>query len=664
MSTLRLCNSRRARRHQGGNGPRQERNMKRYSGGILALLMTLASHHAAEAQRTVIRGRVTDAANGAALAMASVRVFNTTTGAVTGNDGTYSFVLPAAARDSVELQVQRVGYSAVRRFARIRGDTIIANFSLRAQALTLASGASAADTHLAPVAGARGFGGGGAGRGGSAAAFQRVVSAQATPPATTCVTPGECPFNTESYDRIVDNPFLAAQGNPLSTFSIDVDRASMSNIRRFINTGQLPPRDAVRIEEMINYFTYDYPSPGGSHPFSVTTELAAAPWNRQHRLLRIGLQGRKIETANLPASNLVFLIDVSGSMQPANKLPLVKSSLRLLVEQLREQDRVSMVVYAGQAGLVLEPTSGSQKAVILQAIDRLESGGSTAGGAGIRLAYSVARQFHVSNGNNRVILATDGDFNVGVSSDAEMERLIEEERKHGVFLTILGFGMGNYKDSKLERLADKGNGNYAYIDDIAEARKTLVHEMGGTLLTIAKDVKLQVEFNPARVQAYRLIGYENRMLRAEDFNDDRKDAGELGAGHSVTALYEIIPVGVKSAVPIRGVDSLRYQAPATATIASTGSELLQVKLRYKEPTGDTSRLLTSVVRDDVSQPTADFTFTAAIAAFGMILRDSGYKGTATLEDVISMTRRSLGTDAYGYRADFLQLVQASERLRR
>jgi Ca-activated chloride channel family protein len=474
--------------------------------------------------------------------------------------------------------------------------------------------------------------------------------------------PAGCP-NTEAYDRIVDNPFLAATANPLSTFAIDVDRASYSNVRRFITQGQRPPKDAVRIEELLNYFTYDYPEPRGQHPFSVTTEVATAPWNRQHHLVRIGLQGRRIETAQLPPNNLVFLVDVSGSMATPNKLPLVKQSLRLLVEQLREQDRVAMVVYAGAAGLVLEPTSGARKAEILAAIERLEAGGSTAGGAGIRLAYAVARHFFVNNGNNRVILASDGDFNVGVSSPADLERMVEEERKSGTFLTVLGFGMGNLQDARLQTLADKGNGNYAYIDDLAEARKTLVQEMGGTLNTIAKDVKLQVEFNPARVQAYRLIGYENRMLRAEDFNNDLKDAGELGAGHSVTALYEVIPVGVRSTVPIHGIDSLRYQTPPAQTTAASGNELMFVKLRYKQPMGDTSILLDHPVPNRIAQASDDFMFATAIAEFGMILRDSEYKQNSTLEDVVSLARRSMGEDLFGYRGDFLRLVQAYERLR-
>ncbi len=363
-------------------------------------------------------------------------------------------------------------------------------------------------------------------------------------------------FNTEAYDYIAESIFVSAAFDPVSTFSIDVDRASYSNIRRFINDGQLPPEDAVRIEEMINYFTYDYPAPTSDHPFSVTAEMSVAPWNSLHKLVRIGIQGRKIDTEDLPPTNLVFLIDVSGSMQSANKLPLLKSSFRMLVGELRPEDRVALVVYAGAAGLVLPSTPGDSKDEILEAIEALEAGGSTAGGEGIKLAYEVARENYIEGGNNRVILATDGDFNVGASSDAEMVRLIEEMREDGTFLTVLGFGTGNIKDSKMEKLADHGNGNFAYIDNLMEARKVLVTEMGGTLLTIAKDVKIQVEFNPARVQAYRLIGYENRALRDEEFNDDTKDAGELGAGHSVTALYEVIPVGVESAF-LGSVDSLR-----------------------------------------------------------------------------------------------------------
>ncbi len=471
-------------------------------------------------------------------------------------------------------------------------------------------------------------------------------------------------FNTESYDRIVDNPFLAAAVNPLSTFGVDVDRASYANVRRFISAGQRPPKDAVRIEELVNYFSYDNPAPTpqSRDPFTVTTEVAAAPWAPTHRLVRIALQARRIDTRDLPPANLVFLLDVSGSMQSANKLPLVKTSLRMLVEQLREQDRVAIVVYAGAAGLVLPPTSGADKPTILTAIDRLEAGGSTAGGAGLRLAYQVAREHLITSGNNRVILATDGDFNVGVSSDAEMERLVEGERQHGVFLTVLGFGMGNYKDSKLETLADKGNGNYAYIDTPLEARKTLVSEFGGTLFTVAKDVKLQVEFNPARVQGYRLLGYENRMLRSEDFNDDTKDAGDVGAGHAVTALYEVVPTGIAPDVAIRGIDSLRY-VQASATGRGRGNnELLFVKLRYKDPDGETSRLLTHPVLDRVRAPSSEFRFAAAVAAFGMILRESEYRGSASTEQVLGLARHALGPDPEGYRAGFVTMVERYRQL--
>jgi len=464
-------------------------------------------------------------------------------------------------------------------------------------------------------------------------------------------------FNTEAYDHIVENGFLAAAQNPLSTFSIDVDRASYSNVRRFINAGQRPPVDAVRIEELINYFTYDYPDPDGEHPFSITTDISDAPWNPIHKLVRIGIQGERIDTRDLPPSNLVFLIDVSGSMQSANKLPLLKASFRMLVNELRSEDRVALVVYAGAAGLVLPSTPGDEKTRILDAIDALEAGGSTAGGAGIELAYRVARENHIAGGNNRVILATDGDFNVGASSDAAMVRLIEEKREQGTFLTVLGFGTGNLKDSKMEKLADHGNGNFAYIDNLMEARKVLVTEMGGTLLAIAKDVKIQVEFNPARVRAYRLIGYENRLLAAEDFNDDTKDAGELGAGHSVTALYEVIPVGVDSPIEIRGVDSLRYQTPATP-VASDSPELVFVKLRYKRPDADESRLITRPLLDTGAAPSADLRFAAAVAGFGMILRGSEYCGDWTLADVLALARESTGADAEGYRAEFVRLVEA------
>lgn len=472
-------------------------------------------------------------------------------------------------------------------------------------------------------------------------------------------------FNTEDYDHINENKFLKVADNPLSTFSIDVDAASYSNLRRFLNQGQLPPSGAVRIEEMINYFKYDYEQPKDDHPFAIHTEISEAPWNREHRLVLIGLQGKKIPTDNLPPSNLVFLIDVSGSMAMPNKLPLVKASMKLLVDQLREQDRVAIVVYAGAAGLVLNPTSGDEKVKIKNAIDNLEAGGSTAGGAGIKLAYKTAREFFVKNGNNRVILCTDGDFNVGESSDDAMERLIEEERKSGVFLTVLGYGMGNYKDNKMQKLANKGNGNHAYIDGISEAKKVLVNEFGGTLFTIAKDVKLQVEFNPGKVQGYRLIGYENRMLAKEDFNDDKKDAGELGSGHTVTALYEVIPVGVKSAF-LKDVDALKYQQqPKPAGNSSLDAEILTVKFRYKAPDSDVSRLIGHPVKDRQTALAAtsdNFRFAASVAEFGMLLRNSEFKSTASFDHVIKMARKAKGHDEEGYRAEFIRLVENAELL--
>ena len=472
--------------------------------------------------------------------------------------------------------------------------------------------------------------------------------------------------NTEEYDAIHENIFHDPVKNPLSTFSIDVDAASYSNVRRFLRQGQMPPKDAVRIEELVNYFTYDYAEPAGEDPFSVHTELSTAPWNTNNQLVHIGLQGRKIATDNLPASNLVFLIDVSGSMNSPHKLGLLKSAFKLLTNQLRANDKVSLVVYAGAAGVVLPATAGNQKETILEALNQLQAGGSTAGGQGIKLAYKIAREQFVEGGNNRVILATDGDFNVGASSNAEMERLIEQQRQHGVFLTVLGFGMGNYKDSKMEILADKGNGNYAYIDDIMEAKKVLVNEFGGTLFTIAKDVKLQIEFNPAYVKAYRLIGYENRRLRDEDFNDDQKDAGELGSGHTVTALYEIIPANSDSGSSyIKDIDELKYQKSERRAAGNLEGELMTIKLRYKQPQGSTSRLITKVVDSKtvaLESTSHNFRWSAAVASFGMLLRDSEFKGNATYPKVEQWSRESQGTDPLGYRAEFIKLVQSVDLL--
>jgi Ca-activated chloride channel homolog len=470
-------------------------------------------------------------------------------------------------------------------------------------------------------------------------------------------------FNTEDYDNIVENKFLSPKQEPLSTFSIDVDEASYSNVRRYLQNGSLPPPGAVRIEEMINYFDYDYPQPQNEDPFSVIAEIAECPWNADHKLIHIGLQGKIIPLENLPASNLVFLIDVSGSMDEPNKLPLVQASLNMLTDQLREQDKVAIVVYAGSAGLVLPSTNGTNKTKIKEAINNLQAGGSTAGGEGIQLAYKIAKDNFVRNGNNRIILATDGDFNVGPSSDDDLVRLVEKERKSGIFLSVLGYGMGNYKDNKMQQLADKGNGNHSYIDNINEAKKVLVQEFGSTLFTIAKDVKIQIEFNPHKVQAYRLVGYENRMLASEDFNDDEKDAGELGSGHTVTALYEVIPTGIKNEFS-KSVDALKYQSNKTIN-GSNSNEIMTVKLRYKKPAEDVSKLIIKAVIDDnkpLASASDNFKFSAAVAEFGLLLRNSEFKENGNYQQVISLAKSSKGKDVNGYRAEFISLVSSTALL--
>ncbi len=469
--------------------------------------------------------------------------------------------------------------------------------------------------------------------------------------------PAEC-HNTEEYDKIYENDFLDALHNPLSTFSIDVDVASYGNARRFINADRLPPRDAVRIEEFINYFDYDYEQPVGDVPFSITLEYSLCPWNEEHGLVHIGLRGEELTEEERRPSNLVFLMDVSGSMQPPNKLPLLRKAFLLLVDQLKDEDVVSIVVYAGAAGLVLPPTPGSEKETIKNAVRQLEAGGSTAGCAGIQLAYKTAKEHYIRGGNNRVILATDGDFNVGVSSTAELIDLIEEKREDGIFLTVLGFGMGNYKDHRLEQLADKGNGNHAYIDNILEAKKVFVDDVTATLYTIAKDVKIQVEFNPAKVASYRLIGYENRLLKKEDFDDDKKDAGEIGAGHTVTALYEIVPAGGTGEVS-EGFE-LAYQETKIKKEAAKTDEILTVKIRYKDPDGDTSKLIQTALKGDPLDPeksSDNFRFSAAVAMFAMILRDSEHRGDSSLEGVLELAKSSMGDDPFTYRSEFIQIVE-------
>ena len=470
-------------------------------------------------------------------------------------------------------------------------------------------------------------------------------------------------MNTEEYDRIQENGFKSVADTPLSTFSIDVDPASYSNMRRFINRGELPPADAIRTEELVNYFSYDYPKPTGNDPVKITVEAGTCTWNTAHRLVRIGLKAKEIPTEQLPASNLVFLIDVSGSMWGANRLDLVKSSLKLLVNNLRNKDKVAIVTYAGSAGVKLEATSGGDKQKIREAIDELTAGGSTAGGAGIHLAYQIAKKNFISDGNNRIILCSDGDFNVGVSSAEGLEQLIEKERKSGVHLTVLGYGMGNYKDKKIQVLAEKGNGNHAYIDNLQEANRVLVGEFGATLHTVAKDVKLQVEFNPSQVQAYRLIGYESRLLKDEDFNNDAKDAGDMGAGHTVTAFYEVIPAGVKNEY-VGKVDDLKYQKKEKMTLKPTGSdELLTVKLRYKAPDKDVSRKMELPFVDNKGDSvSSDFRFASAVAMFGQLLRDSDFKGTADYDKVIKLAKQGLNNDERGYRREFIRLVEAAKGL--
>ncbi len=463
--------------------------------------------------------------------------------------------------------------------------------------------------------------------------------------------------STTEYKHAPENDFRSVAANPLSTMSVDVDRASYTNIRRIINEGNKPPADAVRIEEMINYFKYDYPQPTGNNPISINTEVTDCPWRAENKLLKIGIQAKSINTANLPPSNLVFLIDVSGSMDEDDKLPLLISGMKLLVDNIRPIDKVAIVAYAGAAGLVLPPTPGTNKEAILDALDRLESGGSTAGGAGIKLAYKTAVDNYIKGGNNRVILATDGDFNVGISNDNDLEALIVAQRKTGVYLTCLGFGTGNYKDAKMETLADKGNGNYHYIDNIKEARKALVSEFGGTLFTVAKDVKTQIEFNPDVIQGYRLIGYENRLLNEEDFKDDKKDAGDMGAGHTVTIIYELIPTGINSKL-MRNTRKLKYRKNKTRK-THYSNELATIKFRYKKPEGNTSKEMAHIITNQTTpwkMATNDTRFATSVAMFGMMLKDSEYRGTTSYNRIIEETVTCMTDDADGSKTEFTKLV--------
>ena len=598
---------------------------------MLVLLMAVVSLGVVNAQTLTVTGTVTDVADGTPIVGCSVMLKGTTKGTVTNVNGQYAI----QAKKGETLLFQFIGYKQESRVVKS------ARLDIRMKA----------DEVALEECVVVGYG-------------TRKTKAITSANMAICPTPAyDMCVNTEEYGSFQENGFKEVADAALSTFSIDVDAASYSNMRRFVNKGELPPVDAVRTEELVNYFSYDYPKPTGNDPVKITMEAGACPWNPANRLVRIGLKAKEIPTDNLPASNLVFLIDVSGSMWGANRLDLVKSSLKLLVNNLRDKDKVAIVTYAGNAGVKLEATPGSDKQKIREAIDELEASGSTAGGEGIMLAYKIAQKNFISGGNNRIILCTDGDFNVGVSSDKELEKLIEQKRKSGIFLTVLGYGMGNYKDSKMQTLAEKGNGNHAYIDNLQEANRVLVNEFGATLHTVAKDVKLQVEFNPAQVQAYRLIGYESRLLADEDFNNDTKDAGEMGAGHTVTAFYEVVPTGVKSDFAGK-IDDLKYQKKQKpSTPLNESDELLTIKLRYKTPDSNTSKKIELPLIDHKSnRVSADFRFAAAVAMFGQLLRDSECKANATYDTVISLAKTGLENDEKGYKREFIRLAETAKSL--
>lgn len=602
---------------------------------MFGLLVAIISLGNVNAETFIVKGKVTDAADGSGIIGCTVQVKGTTRSTITNVDGEYTI----RADKGEKLVFSYIGYE--KQEAEVKSERLNIRLKTSSQVLEECVVVGYGTQKMVSLCGAVGH---------------------ATPGIMASRMDADG-MNAEEYKEIAENNFKTVSESPLSTFSIDVDAASYSNMRRYINKGELPPADAIRTEELINYFSYDYPQPTGNDPVKITTEVGVCPWNVKHRLVRIGLKAKEIPTDKLPVSNLVFLIDVSGSMYGPQRLGLVQSSLKLLVNNLRDEDRVAIVVYSGSAGEKLPSTSGSDKQKIREAIDELTAGGSTAGGAGIKLAYKIAKQNFVKGGNNRIILCTDGDFNVGVSSDEGLEKLIEQERKSGVFLTVLGYGMGNYKDSKMQVLAEKGNGNHAYIDNLQEANRVLVNEFGATMHTVAKDVKLQIEFNPSQVQAYRLIGYESRLLKDEDFNNDAKDAGEMGAGHTVTAFYEVVPAGIKSDFTGK-VDDLKYQKtkPAPA-VTNNSKELLTVKLRYKAPDGNTSKKIEQPLIDDKKEKvSSDFRFASAVAMFGQLLRDSDFKGDATYDKVISLAKTSLDNDEKGYRREFIRLAETAEGL--
>jgi Ca-activated chloride channel family protein len=601
---------------------------------ILFLISILLASYTSMAQTRKVTGLVTDDKNNP-LIFANVNIKGTTTATLTDLNGQYEIEVN---NDSSILVFTYIGYQT--KEEKVKDRTKI-NIKLKQSAIDLSE--VVVIDYSTPLI------------------TQNLSSAS-----MGSISKKHRAFNTESYSTIHENDFKDVYINPLSTFSVDVDGASYSNIRRFINRGALPPKDAVRIEEMINYFNYDYPQPKGDEPFSVNYELSRCLWEPNNLLLHIGLQGLDVPIDDLPPSNIVFLIDVSGSMRSQMKLPLLKQAFKMLTRKLRGKDLVSIVVYAGNSGVVLSPTEGSSKKQIIESLDRLEAGGSTAGGEGLRLAYKIAEKNIIPDGNNRIILATDGDFNIGPSSNAEMERLVDEKREKGIDISVLGFGMGNYKDDKMEIIANKGNGNYAYIDNLSEAKKVLINEFGGTLFTIAKDVKLQLEFNPANVKSYRLIGYVNRLLDEEDFDNDKKDAGEIGAGHTVTALYEIVLKDSDFEPDISNIE-LKYQKNHSKVKVDEkyNDELLTLNLRYKDPKESKSKLIEKVIENKIApsnKTSNNFKFSSAVAGLGMLLRDSKYKGDLTYDSVLELAKSAKGEDEEGYRAECISLIENASLL--